>query len=59
MHDTDLLIIASLQSATRFFSAGNSRMRLAAHLHLVKYREQRDIKQLNKRRGFNGKPSKR
>jgi hypothetical protein len=32
MDDTDLLIAASLQTATHFFSAGNFRMRLAACL---------------------------
>jgi hypothetical protein len=38
----DLLIKASLQTATRFFSAGNFWMRLAAYLLRVKCREQRD-----------------
>jgi hypothetical protein len=32
LNDTDLLINASLQTATRFFSAGNFRMRMATHL---------------------------
>jgi hypothetical protein len=37
------LINASLQTATRLFSAGNFLIRLAAHLLQAKYREQRDI----------------
>jgi len=32
MDDTDLLIGAVLHTATHFLSAGNFRMRLAAHL---------------------------
>jgi hypothetical protein len=42
MDDTNLLIIASLQTATRFFSAGKFPMCLAARLLEVKCREQRD-----------------
>jgi hypothetical protein len=38
-----LLIDASLQTATHFFSAGNFQIRLATHLLWVKYRDQRDI----------------
>jgi len=37
------MINVSLQTATHFFSAGNFRVRLAAHLLRVKYRKQRDI----------------
>jgi hypothetical protein len=61
--DTDLsmtpilLINTSLQTATHFLSAGNFQMRLAAHLLLMKCREQRDI--TDTKRGFNGKPRKR